>query len=248
MNLIERLLKLFSGETKDLPELMKQSKICYTGYIDSEFDSLQDAVLHFRKKGLNMEYRLPDIIMNNVCYRDYLREHGIEMLLSRLVKDVPELAKDEKLLQSIQKWYDKEGKTLSEYDIQCYNIKDTITVLGHEFYGLEDVMAHSSAYGRIGCSDMTLNECNPQKKVPNLYIAELYARYPIFDSYDVGDDRTYQNYVFTNEPIDDEKLKEIAEKRHNYDYCMVHENIPEHLLPILYYRGDGDYMILAQKK
>ena len=248
MKLIERLLERLSGGTNALPELKMQSKICYPGYKDCEYDSLRDAVLHFRKNGFNMEYRLPDIIMYNVCYRDYLRNYGMDMLLKRLVKDVPELAKDEKLLQSLQKWYDKEGKNLSGYDIQCYNIMDTITVLGHEFYGLEDVMAHSSAYGRIGCSDMTLNECNPQKKVPNLYIAELYARYPIFDSYDIGDDRTYQNYVFTNEPIDDEKLKEIAEIRHNYDYCMVHENIPEHLLPILYYRGDGDYMILAQKK
>ena len=248
MNLIERLLKLFSGETKDLPELMKQSKICYTGYIDSEFDSLHDAVLHFRKKGLNMEYRLPDIIMNNVCYRDYLREHGIEMLLSRLVKDVPELGKDPKLLTSLLEWYDKEGKSLSGYDIQCYNIKDTIMVLGHEFHGLEDVIAHRSAYGRIGYSYMSLNECTPKKSAPNLYVSEFYAIYPIFDSYDIGDDMTYQNYVFTNAPISGEKVKEIAEVRHNYNYCMVHERIPDHLLPILYYCGDGDYMILATKK
>ena len=109
-------------------------------------------------------------------------------------------------------------------------------------------MAHSSAYGRIGCSDMTLNECNPQKKVPNLYIAELYARYPIFDSYDVGDDRTYQNYVFTHEPVDSARMDEIFKVGHRTNYCMVHENIPEHLLPMLYYCGDGDYMILATKK
>jgi hypothetical protein len=209
---------------------------------------LRDAVQHFRKKGFNMEYCFPDIIKYNVCYRDYLRDYGMEMLLKRLVKDVPELAKDEKLLQSIQKWYDKEGKTLSGYDIQCYNIRDTITVLGHEFHGLEDVMAHSSAYGRIGSSDMTLNECTPQKKALNLYISELYARYPIFDSFDVGDDRTYQNYVFTHEPVDSARMDEIFKVGHRMNYCMVHENIPDHLLPMLYYCGDGDYMILAQKK
>ena len=35
---------------------------------------------------------------------------------------------------------------------------------------------------------------------------------------------------------------------HRMNYCMVHENIPDHLLPMLYYYGDGDYMILATKK
>lgn len=79
-------------------------------------------------------------------------------------------------------------------------------------------------------------------------MSQFYASYPIFDSYDIGDDRTYQNYIFTDAPIDVAKLKEISEIRHNYNYCMVHEHIPEHLLPILYYRGEGDYMILAQKK
>ena len=248
MNLIEQLLGRFSGETKDLPELVKQHKICYPGYRDCEYDSLRDAVLHFRKKGFNMEYRLPDIIMYNTCYRDYLRNYGMDMLLKRLGKDVPELAKDEKLLHSLQKWYDKEGKGLAGYDIQCYNVKDTIIILGHEFHGLEDVIGHRTAYGRIGHSDLSISSCVPKKQKSGLYVSEFYARYPIFDSYDIGDDRTYQNYVFTNEPIDDEKLKEIAEIRHNYNYCMVHENIPEHLLPILYYCGDGDYMILAQKK
>lgn len=248
MKLIKRLLERFFGETSALPELKKQSKICYPGYIDSEFDSLQDAVLHFKKKGLNMEYRLPDIIKYNICYRDYLRDYGMDILLKRLVKDVPELAKDEKLLQSLQTWYDKEGKNLSGYDIQCYNIRDTITVLGHEFHGLENVIAYSGTYGYIGCSDITLNECTPQKKAPNLYITELYARYPIFDSFDVGDDRTYQNYVFTHEPVDSARMDEIFKVGHRTNYCMVHENIPEHLLPMLYYCGDGDYMILATKK
>lgn len=248
MKLIERLLERLSGGTNALPELKKQSKICYPGYKDCEYDSLRNAVQHFRKNGFNMEYHLPDIIKYNVCYRDYLRDYGVDMLLKRLVKDVPELAQDEKLLQSLQKWYDKEGKNLSGYDIQCFNIKDTITVLGYEFRGLEDVIAHRTAYAHIGHSDLSISSCVPKKQKSGLYVSEFYASYPIFDSYDIGDDRTYQNYVFTNAPISGEKVKEIAEVRHNYNYCMVHERIPDHLLPILYYCGDGDYMILATKK
>lgn len=248
MSLIERLLERFSCEKKNLPELVKLQKIYYPGYLDGEYASLRDAVLHFMRKGFRMEYLIPDIIMNNVCYRDYLRDHGLDILLRRFARDVPELNNDPMLFPSLHRWYDKCGKDLAGYDIQCYNIKDTITVLGHEFHGLEDVMAHMSACGRIDHSDISLNECNSMKKILNLYVTEFYADYPIFDSFDIGDDRTYQNYVFTREPIGDEKLREIFGIRHNYNYCMVHENIPDHLLPILYYCGDGNHMILATKK
>lgn len=246
MNVIEKLFGKRPEE--DLPKLAKQKKICYLGYHNVEFASLKDAVRYFKKDGYGLEYRVPEMLQYNICYRDYLRENGLENLLKRIISDVPELVKEEKTIQSIIEWYGREGKKLAGYDIQCYNIKETITVLGHEFHGLEDVIAHRTAYGRIGYSDLSINRCIPKKHKSGLDVSEFYASYPIFDSYDIGDDRTYQNYVFTNKPIDDEKLKEIAEIRHNYNYCMVHENIPEHLLPILYYRGDGDYMILAQKK
>ena len=247
MKVIGKLFRKRNGG-EDLPELAGQRKICYPGYYDSEFASLKDAVRYFKKDGYGMEHRVPDLLKYNICYRDYLRKHGLENLMKRIICDIPELKNEEKTIQSIRVWYEGEGKELAGYDIQCYNIKDTITILGHEFHGLEDVIAHRTAYARIGHSDISINSCSPKKHLPGFYVSEFYATYPVFDSYDIGDDRTYQNYIFTNEPIDDEKLKEIAEIRHNYNYCMVHENIPEHLLPILYYRGDGDYMILAQKK
>ena len=242
--------KLFGKGSKvgGLPKLDRQKKICYPGHDGSGFASLSDAVQYFRKNGSNMEYRIRDLIMYNICYRDYLRNYGIEMLLKRLVADVPDLSEDMSLLQSLRKWYDEEGKELAGYDIQCYNIRDTITVLGHKFQGLGDLIAHTTAYARIGHSDISISSCSAKKKVPGLYVSEFYATYPIFDSYEIGDGRTYQNYVFTSEPIDDEQLKEISQIRHNYNYCMVHEHIPEKHLPILYYRGDGDYMVLAQKK
>lgn len=246
MNVLEKLFGKRPEE--ELPKLARQRKICYPGYRNAEFASLRDAVLYLKRNGGGQEYSITELLKYNVCYRDYLRNHGIETLLKRIISDIPELATEEKVIKRIREWYDKEGKKLAAYDIQCYNIKDAITVLGHEFYGLEGVISNRTAYARIGHSDISISDCTPKKNPPGLYVSEFYATYPIFDSYDVGDDRTYQNYVFTNQPIDDTRLKEISEIRHNYNYCMVHENIPEHLLPILYYRGDGDYMILAQKK
>ena len=35
---------------------------------------------------------------------------------------------------------------------------------------------------------------------------------------------------------------------HTGNFCMVNEQITPELLPILYYKGDGNYMLLATKK
>ena len=32
------------------------------------------------------------------------------------------------------------------------------------------------------------------------------------------------------------------------DFCMVHEEIPKEFLPILYYNGDSDHVLLATEK
>ena len=35
---------------------------------------------------------------------------------------------------------------------------------------------------------------------------------------------------------------------HRGNFCMVHEQISEGMLPILYYSGEGNYMLLATNK
>lgn len=250
MDVMDKLIKCLDqiSLADTLPEIIRPKKLLYPGYYDCEFRSLRDAVHYFTKNGYNPEYRVIDLIRYNICYRDYLRSHGIETLVKRLIADAPELADDKKSIQSILTWYRKDGKHLASYDVQCYNIKDTITVLGCEFKGLADVKAHVNACGRIGCCNFSFNDCKPQKSMDDLYVSELYATYPIFDSYDLGDDRTYQNYVFTREPLGNERLSQVLSIRSAGNHCLVHESIPEHLLPILYYQGDGNYMILATKK
>ena len=34
----------------------------------------------------------------------------------------------------------------------------------------------------------------------------------------------------------------------NHSFSLISENIPESILPIPYYKGDGDYMLLATQK
>lgn len=248
MKVIEELLRTKYNTKDSFPELKRQRKICYPGYIESEYNSLREAVHLLRKKSSGLMYGISELISYNICYRDYLREHGIEQLIRCIVNEAPELAKEPKAIQQLRQWYEKEGKNMAGYDIQCYNIKDTITIRGHEFHGLDDIIAYKNASGRIDFHSTSLYGVEPEKSIPGIYVTELYATYPIFDSFDIGDDRTYQNYFFTSEPVDNEMLRQITQVRHTYNYCMVHENIPEHLLPVLYYCGDGDYMELATKK
>lgn len=136
---------------------------------------------------------------------------------------------------------------LADYDIQCYNIKDKITIHGHTFNGLQDIREHIELFGREGHDGLhcwSPTEVEPYKDV---HIGHFYENYPVFDSYDLGDDRTYQNYIFRNTPITESDMKNAFGISHRANFCMVHENILEEMLPILYYSGDGQYMLLATK-
>ena len=82
----------------------------------------------------------------------------------------------------------------------------------------------------------------------DIHIGELYENYPIFDSYDLGDDRTYQNYIFRKNEITKQDMETAFTVYYKGNFCMVHEQIPEDLLPILYYSGEGKYMLLASAK
>ena len=72
--------------------------------------------------------------------------------------------------------------------------------------------------------------------------------YPKFDSYDYSDTRCYENYIFAPKPITKEQMQQYANIKLESNYCMVHEHIPAENLPILYYVGEGPYMVLATSK
>ena len=92
--------------------------------------------------------------------------------------------------------------------------------------------------------------CFPTKEyipLENIHIGEIYESYPIFDSYDYNDTRCYENYIFAPKPITKDQIQQYANIQFDSNYCMVHEQIPVEYLPILYYVGDGPYMVLATK-
>lgn len=223
------------------------ANICFPHHTRGEFGSLNEAYRYLKKIEYGWSwFTLTEIVKNNVFYRDYLREYGIDSLFKIIVDEVPELSEDKRALNHLREWIAKDG--IATYDIQCYNIKDKITVLDHTFDGLEDVIKHIEL---IGKEFMRGFDCFPPQNInvySDIHIGELYESYPIFDSYDLGDDRTYQNYIFKKDKISRQDMETAFSVCHQGDFCMVHEQIPTSLLPILYYKGDGNYMLLATKK
>ena len=223
-------------------------KICFPHYSMGKFDSIVQALEKLRSMNYGWtKYLLPDIVQYNICYRDYLRKNGIEGLIELLIREAPRLKNEVESLQYLRDWWNRQ-KRLADYDIQCYHINDMVTILGHTFNGLEDVIRHRAIIGKnrfMGVECFRPSEIN---EYTDIHIGELYESYPIFDSSDLGDDRTYQNYIFRTVSVGETDMKETYGMPHGCNFCMVHENIPVHLLPILYYKGDGDYMIIAANK
>lgn len=203
-----------------------------------EFESLQQALTVLKQKGSWHSYMLADIVLYNVCYRDHLREHGLQSLEHRLIAEAPELKNDTKALGQLRKRLDKVGP-LAGYDIQCHDIGHSFTLFGHTFHGLAEVYEYSRRYRNYGEAQ--------QKQSSGVYVEAYHESYPQFDSFDTCDNRTYQNYIFRDisEPI---LYWSAASQSDRFPHCMVHENIPSDALPILYYPGDGRFFLLATAK
>ena len=222
------------------------ANICFPHYRRGDFDSLHEAYSYLREENCWSRYNLFDIVRFNVCYRDHFRKYGFLALMAMILEDECLLTKEREVIdclcKSASNWH------IANYDIQCYNIKDKITVLGHTFDGLEDIIAHREVVGKQYYSGF---ECFvPSNIAPydDIHIGEIYDSYPTFDSYDSADNRTYQNFIFRKKEISALDMKSAYDIPHISNFCKVHENIPEEMLPILYYSGDGKYMLLATAK
>lgn len=129
------------------------------------------------------------------------------------------------------------------------SINQPFVILGHEFHGLEDVAAAVELSG----STFALNHPQffrtrtPEQVIPGIHIAEIWESYPCFDAEDrMYENRTYQNYFFSEEPFSPAKVCDIISKCTNRcNYQFVNSEMPADFTPALYYVGDGDKMLLA---
>lgn len=223
------------------------AKICFPHYDKGDFASLAEALNYYSHPARSISnYILSNIVQYNTCYRDYLRQYGVEKLILQLTEEAPLLKEKTEMIRYLREWVAEEK--LADYDIQCYNIEDKITILGHTFNGLNDIQKHIEYYGsKRDYENMFCWDSSSAEPYDDIHIGQLDADYPSFDSSDSCDHRSYKNYIFSQKPITKSDMLEAFSVPHGINFSLVHENIPEEKLPLLYYVGDGQYMLLATK-
>ena len=186
------------------------------------------------------------IVLYNVRYRDILRAEGIDGILKTLFAEAPAFRYQTNAIQYLCSSVDRHGR-LADYDIQCLSIGDAFQVHGREFNGLDEVKGKVDWYLRDGGEPRA---ARPQGfRFNPLHILCNYEPYPIFDSSDWGDDRTYCNYFFLNRQFQPSDFKEITGIKPDGNSCKAHERLPHTgECPLLYYPGDGKTMLLVTPK
>ena len=228
------------------PQLNSMSpQVCISNYFETSYFSTWQEALKALYQSDRIGAELDRFIQYNIVMRDILRQKGIEGLLDEIFTIVPKNSISPLTIRYITKYWTE--NPIADYDIQMYHIDDDITILGHTFHGLQGVRQHCEMTASMGFQLY----CFPTKEhipLENIHVGIIDKSYPKFDSYDYSDTRCYENYIFAHEPITEQLVQEYTKIGVESNYCMVHENIPTELLPILYYVGDGPYMVLATKK
>lgn len=242
------ILNMFSRKRNtNVQSSSRQKKILFPRYRGGEYGTLADAVQSLMEN--EDTFHLGDIMQFNIRYRDYLREHGIDELVELMLREAPALRQDEKAVMEIYDRFDRMGK-IADYDIQCYDITKPIPVLGKDL-PLSQIGGKNVEWflrdERIGKPAPFHNDHAVENPF-GLHLGQLYENYPRFDSSDWSDDRSYQNYVIRTSPVSKEQLVELQKVRSLGNCQRVHEYLPERLLPVLYYQGEGRYALLATKK
>lgn len=190
----------------------------------------------------SLYYRFEDLLEYNIPLRKAMRKYGVATVVKRILDIAP---KDERLTDEAKSFIDKHPDgSLGEYDIQIYSILDDIELFGTTIHGLKDLENYIdlSLY-----DDKDEEKCSrkEQHKKGKIHVGYLWQPYPKFDSEDEADDRYYKNYIIRKYNIKDKEL--IRFKNLPYHYCAsrICENMPLTMLPAIYYRGDGGYLLLA---
>lgn len=212
-------------------------------YFEQYRFTLVDALRYIVEK--EEYYMLKDAIMYNVPLRDRLREVGMEAFVKEMKKILPG---DDTLAEFMDDFAeDNEELKLGDFDIQMYAVVDNFSLLGHTIHGLDELQ------GRVemcSCADLSNQDIYVKKETPfTPHVGEVYERYPCFDSEDYAyETRTYQNYIVREKPISKDDMKEVLSKNNSSNCQYVREDMSVDLLPMVYYEGEGGYLLVATKK
>ena len=133
-------------------------------------------------------------------------------------------------------------------DIQTYNIQDDVMILNHIFHGLEDIKNHVEMSLYKDWSHGQAIE-RQSKDSCEIHVGEMWMPYPCFDWEDsINENRTYQNYVLRSRPITQEDMQRLSELEPHTNEQRIWSDVPEDMLPMIYYCGEGVDMLIAVRK
>ena len=226
-----------------------KNKIRFPLYKGGEYECLEDVIKAFKEEAWKkLSTYICDIVEYNIQYRDCLRENGIDGLIELLCAETPSFRDEEGAIKELHGWYSKLGG-IADYDIQCYGLDDEFNVLGHTFQGLKEMRHRVEMFcfeGYTGFKTFTPDET--VSSPDGLHVGMMFESYPKFDSYDAGDDRSYDNYIIRKKEISTSDMENLSQIPSLYNDKRIHEHIPADMLPILYYGGSEDYILLATAK
>lgn len=226
---------------------MMNKKVCFPHYGGCEFQSLEEAVNAIREGDLYVY--IEGIVMYNIRFRDCLRKNGMDAVISMLIAEAPAIAQDEKAIEELKQNWKERKEHIADYDIQCLPRNGRFCIEDCWFEGLEDVVAQVEMVGNPRHTNRWYARDEYKPNPNGLHIGNIWESYPVFDSYDLGDNRSYDNYVFSKSPLTFEMMDRYCEQvKSGYNRCMVHESIPDEFLPILYCDGDRDWVLLATRR
>ncbi len=139
--------------------------------------------------------------------------------------------------------FKRDNRQVEHRIFSCF-IHDDVEILGQVFHGLQDIQAHVEMSQSVGSS------CKPSKREPSkmgkVHVGELWMSYPCFDSSDfLYENRTYQNYILRKHPITFEDMERLRKLPSGMNAQRLSPSVPEDMLPMVYYVGDGDTMMVA---
>lgn len=187
------------------------------------------------------KYALHDLIFHNIPVRDRLREVGLRQLLDEFMC----LYSPWNMRNILDEFYRKTGDVkLAAFDIQLYRVDEVVKIWGQEIGNLETISQNTEIFIDRGGPFRIIDFADW-----GYHVGQAEEPYPCFDSEDwANEDRHYQNYIIRKDYIIDEEMERFYCVDTNGNACRVHEETPEEMLPMIYYKGDGDFMLVATKK
>lgn len=130
-------------------------------------------------------------------------------------------------------------------EVRRCSITDDIDILGYVFHGLADIQKHVEMSLYKSYLKGKAYEREPERAC-DVHVGEMWMPYPCFDSEDyANENRTYQNFIFRQQPITQDDMRRLSELPAKGNECRISDNVPTDMLPMVYYIGDGDTLLLA---